>query len=89
MKGFRSFVVWLIIGLLGLVTALESIDVKSILLPLVCQVDPSTAEVPSAEASDCVSKVIKYVGYWTMGLASAGIALRAITSSAIFSSFRD
>lgn len=89
MKGFRTVAIFAIIGLLGLVTALEAIDVKAFLLPLVCQADPAIALAVGSVPNECVSNVIKYVGYWTSGLSALGIGLRMITTSSIFKSFKE
>lgn len=82
MSGWKTIISFTIIGLLGLLTALETIDVKAILLPLVCHTDP--ALVMTEPADDCAGKVIKLAGYWTTAIAAVGMVLRAITSSAIF-----
>ncbi len=84
MKGFRSIAFFTFVGLLGLITALETVDVKAIMLPLVCHVDAST--VPVDGADDCTTKVIKYAGLWTAGIGAVGLFLRSITTSSIFKS---
>lgn len=85
MKGWKTFIIFTIIGLVGLVTALEAIDVKSILLPLVCHVDPASDFV----ADDCTTKIVKIAGVWTSVIAGVGIWLRVITTSGIFKSLKD
>lgn len=82
MNGWKTFIFFTIVGILGLVTALEAVDIKSILLPLVCHVDASTVAVPGAE--DCTYKIIKIAGVWTSVLSGVGIFLRAVTVSPIF-----
>lgn len=85
MKGWRSIAVWVIVGLLGAVTALEAVDVKAFLLPLVCQVDPA---LPMPTGDVCVDKLLKVVGMWTSGLAAVGVFLRMITNTSIFKSLK-
>ena len=80
MKGWKSFIFFTLIGLLGLFTALEGIDITAFLLPLVCHVDPAVTLV----GITCAEGIVKIAGLWTTGLAAAGIFLRAITSSPIF-----
>ncbi len=80
MKGWKTFLSFGAIGALGLVTALQGIDVKSFLLPLVCQV-PENAQIV---ADECTGKIISLVGYWTSGLSALAIFLRAVTTSPIF-----
>lgn len=84
MTGWKTFVVFTIIGVLGLVTALEAVDIKSIFVPLVCHVDPA-----AAVADDCTAKIIKLAGVWTSALGAVGVFLRAVTTSAIFKSLKD
>lgn len=83
MKGWKTFITFTIVGILGLVTAFEAVDIKSILLPLVCHVDPAVAFVSDA----CTDKIIKLAGAWTAGLGAAGVFLRAVTTSSIFKLF--
>jgi len=81
-KGFRTFIVFTLIGVIGMLTALESIDVAKILLPLVCHFDPATYD----PAQPCSVKVLKWAGYWTAGISGLAMFLRTITSSSIFTS---
>lgn len=83
MKGWKTFVFFIITGLLGLVTALESIDVKEFLFPLLCQM-PANAQIV---ADECTGKIVQAAGMYTAGLSAAGILLRAITISPIFKLF--
>ena len=80
LKGWKTFLFFTITGILGLIAALEAIDVKSILFPLICHV-PAEAQIV---ADECTEKVIKLAGAWSAGISAAGIFLRAITTSAIF-----
>jgi len=83
-KGWKTFAVFTVVGVLGLVTALEAVDIKSILVPLVCHVDAG-----AVIADDCTAKIIKLAGVWTSALGTVGVFLRAVTTSAIFKSLKD
>lgn len=84
MKGWKTFVIFTIIGIMGLVTALEAVDVKSILLPLVCHVDPA-----NFYADNCTEGVIKFAGIWTSIISVIALWLRAVTTSSIFKSLKE
>lgn len=86
MKGYKSIIFYTVIGGIGLVTALEGLDVKGILLPLACHVDPAAV---IADGNACVDTVIKLAGLWTAGIAAAGGVLRAVTTTAIFKGLKD
>lgn len=85
-KGWKTFVVFTIVGVLGLVTALEAVDIKSILVPLVCHVDAATANTIT---NDCTTNIVKIAGVWTSVLGAVGVFLRAVTTSGIFKSLKD
>jgi len=85
MNGWKTIVFFTLTGLLGLVTALEAIDLKAVLLPLVCHV-PANAQII---ADECTGKLIQYVGYFTAGVGAVGVWLRTITTTSIFKSLKD
>ena len=57
---YGDIVLFTLIGLGGLFTWLQSIDLKAILFPLVCHV-PATAQIV---ADDCTGKIIEFAGKW-------------------------
>jgi hypothetical protein len=85
MKGYKTIIYFTIIGALGLVTALEAVDLKAILLPLVCHVSPEAQIV----ADECTGKIIQYAGLFMTGFATVGGWLRIITSTAVFNSLKN
>jgi len=85
MNGWKTIAFFTITGLLGLVTALEAIDLKAILLPLVCHV-PANAQII---ADECTGKIVQYAGYFTVGVSAVGVWLRTITTTSIFKSLKD
>lgn len=85
MKGWKTVIFFTVTGVLGLTTALEGIDLKEILLPLVCHA-PANAQIV---ADECTGKIIQYAGYFTAGVSAVGVWLRTITATSIFKSLKD
>lgn len=80
MKGWKTFVFFGAVAVLGLVTMLESANIQGILLPALCHVDPASEFVPN----DCTAKVVSITGALMTGIAVVGKVLRFVTTSAIF-----
>lgn len=80
MKGWRSFIFYGALSLLGILTMIEAEDVQRILLPLVCQINPESQFV----ADECVARVVAISGAAMTGIGVSGKILRWVTSTPIF-----
>jgi hypothetical protein len=80
MKGWKSFLFFTSVALLGVVAMIEADDVQRILLPLVCHIDPASQFV----ADECVGRVVAITGAVMTGIGVAGKILRFVTTTPIF-----
>lgn len=80
LKGYKTFLFFFAVSMLGIVTMIDADKIQSVLLPLVCQITTVTdATAP------CVTKVVAITGAIMTALGVAGKVLRFITTSSIFS----
>lgn len=84
MQGWKTLLFFTATGLLGLVTALEAVDIKAIALPLICHV-PENAQIV---ADECTGKIVSTAGVITAAISGIGVFLRTITTSSIFKSLK-
>jgi hypothetical protein len=80
MKGWKTFVFFGSVSLLGIVTMLQSANIQDILMPIMCHA-PENAQIVSDE---CTAKVVKLAGAVITGVAVLGKVLRFITTSPVF-----
>lgn len=85
MKGWKTFVFFGAVTLLGLVTVFDAEVVTNVILPVKCHLDPAALPTEmDATAKACYEDVVKLAGAIMVGVGVVGKALRFITSTAIF-----
>lgn len=85
MKGFKTFIFFGAVFVLGLLAVVNTDLIMDLVLPLKCHLDPNDIpEVLDETAKSCYEDVVALAGKIMAVIAAVGTALRFVTNTPIF-----